>query len=68
MSEKTHRGRPKTFILQMNEDRPVLFTPTKYDARTGMLHGYDNGEKPISVPVMRGLIPYKPAELEWEDD
>lgn len=59
---------PKTFILRMKEDRPVLFTPTEYDARTGMLHGYDNAEKPISVPVDRSLIPYQPVELEWDDE
>lgn len=59
---------PKTFILGMKEDRPVLFTPTKYDAGTGMLYGFDNGERPVSIPMDNYLTPYAPVELEWEDD
>lgn len=58
----------KIFILRMNGDRPVLFTPLKYDARTGLLHGFDNAEKPLSVPVDERLKPYQPIQLEWDDD
>ena len=58
----------KVFILRMNEDRPVLFTPTKYDTRTGLLHGFDHGERPLSIPVGTYLTPYEPVELEWDDD
>jgi len=60
--------KPQTFLLGMKRDRPVLFTPVEYDARTGLLHGYDNGEKPISISVVQSLIPYQPVELEWDDE
>ena len=60
--------KPKTFILGMKRERPVLFTPVEYDARTGLLHGHDDGERPISISVGRSLTPYEPVELEWDDE
>lgn len=61
-------SKPKTFILRMNGDRPVLFTPTEYEPGTGVLHGYDNGERPLSIPVDTYLTPFTPVEVEWDDD
>ena len=58
----------ETYILRMEHDRPVLFTPNIYDARTGILHGNDDGGKPVSISIGRSLTPYQPVELEWEDD
>ena len=60
--------KPQTFLLGMKRDRPVLFTPEKYDARTGLLHGYDNGNNPVSISVGRSLTPYQPVKLEWEEE
>lgn len=69
MSENTNRfGKPQTFILGMKFGRPILFIPTSYDARTGILHGNDDGGKPVSISVGRSLTPYQPVELEWDDE
>ena len=60
---------PKTFILGgMKRERPILFTPVEYDARPGLLHGFGNGDRPISISVGRSLTPYEPVELEWDDE
>ena len=68
MSNSRKRSEPQTFILKMNGDRTVLFTPEMYDVKTGMLHGNDDGGKPVSISVGRSLVPYQPIELEWDDD
>ena len=56
----------KTYILRKNGDRPVLFTPSKYDPKTGCILGFDSGERPMSIPVETYLTPYTPLELEWD--
>jgi|GEM_PF-3875304 len=64
----THEGREqgerKTFVFGHNGDRLLLFTPEKYDAFTGLLHGTDQSERPMA----RFLEPYEPPRLEWDDE
>ena len=58
----------KTFIIGRDENRLLLFTPTKYDAATGRLYGISQSERPMSLPLTLLLTPYEPKGLDWDDE
>ena len=58
----------KTFIVGREGDRPLLFTPTRYDSMTGLLHGTDQSERSVVLPLERLLVPYEPSSLDWDDE
>ncbi len=60
--------KPKTFVIGHDDDRPLLFTPTQYDSATGLLHGADQSERPMALPLARLLQAYEPTRLEWGDE
>lgn len=65
MSENT-TTKDKQFTFLDGNRHQVIFTPRRYDPRTGQLIGVDQYGKPISVAVKDFMMPYKPVELEWE--
>lgn len=56
-----------TFVIG-HDDRPLLFTPTTYDSATGLLHGVNQSERPMVLPLARLLMPYEEHGLEWSDE
>ena len=65
MSENT-TTRDKQFTFLDENRQQVIFTPRRYDPKTGQLIGVNHNGKPISVAVKDFIMPYKPGELEWE--
>lgn len=58
--------RDKQFTFLDEDRRQVIFTPRKYDAKTGQLIGLNQHGKPIAVAVSDFLLPHKPVELDWD--
>ncbi|MEZ6142549.1 MAG: hypothetical protein R3B84_18470 [Zavarzinella sp.] len=58
--------REKQFTFLDDDRRQVIFTPKKYDPKTGQLIGVNQQGKPIAVAVKDFIMPYKPVELEWD--
>lgn len=58
----------KTYVVGYDDERPLLFTPTRYDASTGQLHGIDHSARPMTVPMSRLLLPYVEEGLDWDED
>jgi hypothetical protein len=56
----------KQFTFLDESRQKVIFTPRRYDPKTGHLIGVNQQGKPISVEVGSFLRPYKPVELEWD--
>jgi len=65
MSDNT-TTKPKQFTFLDENRQQVIFTPKKYDPKTGHLIGVNQQGKPISVAVKDFMMPYKPVELEWD--
>lgn len=65
---RAQRPEPKTFVVGHDDSRPLLFTPQEYDASTGLLHGINQSECPMSLPLTRLLPPYEPVGLDWDDE
>jgi len=65
MNENT-KTTDKQFTFLDEHRRQVIFTPKKYDPKTGQLVGLNQSGKPIAVAVNDFMMPYKPVELEWE--
>ena len=65
MSENT-TTRDKQFTFLDEDRRQVIFTPKKYDPKTGQLIGVNQYDKPIAVAISDFLLPHKPVELEWD--
>lgn len=57
---------PKQFTFLDENRQQVIFTPQKYNPKTGQLVGVNQHGKPISVAVKDFMMPYKPVELEWD--
>ncbi|MCA9090895.1 MAG: hypothetical protein KDA90_19915 [Planctomycetaceae bacterium] len=49
-----------------SDRRQVIFTPKKYDPKTGQLIGVNQHDKPIAVAISDFLLPHKPVELDWD--
>jgi hypothetical protein len=58
----------KTFVVGNDDDRPLLFTPTKYNSATGLLYGVNQSERPMVLPLARLLMPYEEHGLDWSDE
>lgn len=58
--------RDKQFTFLDENRRQVIFTPRRYDPKTGQLIGVNQHGKPISVAVKDFMMPHKPVGLEWE--
>jgi hypothetical protein len=58
--------RDKQFTFLDEHRRQVIFTPKKYDPKTGQLIGVNQQGKPIAVAVKDFMMPFKPVELEWD--
>ena len=56
----------KQFTFLDENRRQVIFTPRRYDPKTGQLIGVNQNDKPISVAIKDFMRPHKPVELEWE--
>jgi len=56
----------KQFTFLDGDRQQVIFTPKKYDPKTGQLIGTNQHGKPISVAVKDFIMPYKPVELDWD--
>lgn len=65
MSDNT-TARDKQFTFLDEDRRQVIFTPKKYDPKTGQLIGVNQNGKPISVAIKDFMMPYKLVELEWD--
>lgn len=65
MSENT-TTREKQFTFLDENRRQVIFTPRRYDPKTGQLIGVNQHGNPIAVAISDFLLPHKPVELEWE--
>ncbi|MCO6454372.1 MAG: hypothetical protein J5I93_03570 [Pirellulaceae bacterium] len=62
MSEKaTTSDRQFTFLDETR--RQVIFTPKRYDPRTGLLAGVNQQGKPISVAVKDFIMPH--SQSNW---
>lgn len=57
----------KTFVVGYQEGRTLVFTPEKYEAKTGELHGLNNSGQPVVIPLSDLLPPYEEAGLVWDD-
>ena len=58
--------REKQFTFLDEDRRQVIFTPKKYNPKTGQLVGINQQGKPIAVAISDFLLPHKPVELEWD--
>lgn len=58
----------KSFVIGHRNGRPIVFTPMKYDAKAGQLHGFDHSERPMTLALKDFLSPFEPYELDWEDE
>lgn len=65
MSENTTTTDKQFTFLDENR-RQVIFTPRRYDPKTGQLLGVNQNGKPISVAISDFLPPHKPVELDWD--
>lgn len=65
MSETTTTSDRQFTFLDENRQQ-VIFTPKRYDPKTGLLVGVNQHGKPISVAVKDFIMPHKPVELDWE--
>ncbi len=65
MSDHTST-RDKQFTFLDEHRQQIIFTPKKYDSKTGQLVGVNQQGKPISVDIGGFLRPYEPVELEWD--
>ena len=65
MSENT-TTKDKQFTFLDENRRQVIFTPQRYDRKSGQLFGINQNGKPISVSISDFLLPHKPVELEWD--
>lgn len=65
MSHKTTTT-DKQFTFLDETRHQVIFTPKRYDPKTGQLIGVNQHGKPISVAVKDFIMPYKPVELNWD--
>ena len=65
MSENT-TTRDKQFTFLDENRQQVIFTPKRYDPKSGQLIGVNQHGKPISVAVKDFMMPYKPVELTWD--
>ncbi len=58
----------KTYVVGHDDERPLLFTPSRYDASTGLLYGVNQSERPMVLPLARLLMPYEEHGLDWSDE
>ncbi len=65
MSDNT-TTKPKQFTFLDPDRRQVIFTPRKYDPKTGHLIGVNQSGKPACVDIADFLKKYEPVELKWD--
>ncbi|MEZ6131145.1 MAG: hypothetical protein R3C59_20930 [Planctomycetaceae bacterium] len=65
MSENTTTSDKQFTFLDVNRQQ-VIFTPRRYEPKTGQLLGVNQHGKPIAVAISDFLLPHKPVELEWD--
>ncbi len=58
----------KSFVLEEHKGQTVVFTPQRYDAKTGLLHGVSHTGCAMWLNVAGFLREHVESKLNWKDE